>query len=70
MLSNIEAERARRSITKRDLAVMLGVSRTTLSNWIKEDTEIPASKLIAMSDIFGCTIDHLLGRPTLPDKTV
>lgn len=61
MLINIEAERARKGMSKEGLAKKLDVSTKTYYNWIKEDTDVPSSKLIEMSILFGTTIDYLLG---------
>ena len=58
---NIEAERARRGISNDALAESLGVSRKTLYSWM-EKGNIPTSALIRMADLFGCSIDYLLGR--------
>ena len=58
---NIEAERARRGISNDALAEDLGVARKTLFNWM-EKGNIPTSALIHMADMFGCSIDYLLGR--------
>lgn len=58
---NIEAERARRGISKDKLAEELGVSRKTLFNWV-EKGNIPTTALIRMADVFSCSIDYLLGR--------
>lgn len=58
---NIDAERARKGISKEALAKKLGVTRKTLFNWM-DNGNIPASALIQMADTFGCSIDYLLGR--------
>lgn len=58
---NIDAERARKGISNDRLAEELGVSRKTLYNWLTKGN-IPLSALIHMADVFGCTIDYLLGR--------
>lgn len=58
---NIEAERARKGMSQETLATELGVTRKTLFNWM-DSGNIPLSKLIGMADIFGCSIDYLLGR--------
>ena len=58
---NIEAERARKGISNDALAEKLGVARKTLFNWM-EKGNIPTSALIGMADLFGCSIDYLLGR--------
>lgn len=61
MYPNIEAERARKGLSCEALAEKLGVGRKTLYNWM-ESGKIPLSSLIAMADLFGCSIDYLLGR--------
>ena len=58
---NIDAERARKGINQDSLAEKLGVSRKTLYNWM-DNGKIPASALIEMAELFGCSIDYLLGR--------
>lgn len=60
MLSNIEAERVRKRMTKEGLAKELGVSAKTYYNWINEETDVPSSALIKMSKLFGVDIDYLL----------
>lgn len=61
MRMNIEAERSRRGLTKTALAEAIGVSLNTYSSYVN-GSDIPSSKLIALSDEFGVTIDYLLGR--------
>lgn len=48
-------------MTKTELAEKIGVSYGTLKNWMRGKGEIPASKLIAMSELFNCSTDYLLG---------
>lgn len=61
---NIEAERARRGMSKGTLASELGVSRKTLHNWVSSGN-IPQSALARMANIFDCSVDYLLGRTQL-----
>ena len=60
MLSSIEAERARNGLTKEELAKKLGVSIKTYYNWINEETDMPITKLVTLSRLFGTDIDYLL----------
>ncbi|WP_420890453.1 helix-turn-helix domain-containing protein [Eubacterium limosum] len=57
---NIEAERARKELSKESLAQKLGVSTKTYYNWINGDTPIPSTALINMSELFNKDIDYLL----------
>lgn len=58
---NIEAERARRQMTKETLSKSLGITTKTYNNYIKGDTPIPSNVLLDMASMFGCTTDYLLG---------
>ena len=58
---NIWVELLKQQMTNRMLAEKLGVSEKTINNWKNGRTEIPASKLVAMSRLFNCTTDYLLG---------
>ncbi|MCI9357209.1 MAG: helix-turn-helix transcriptional regulator [Lachnospiraceae bacterium] len=60
MLSSIEAERARHRFTKKEMAEKLGVSLKTYYNWISEETDMPISVLLKISNMFGTTTDYLL----------
>lgn len=57
---NIEAERAKVQLTRTKTAQYLGVTRKTFSEWCKNG-RIPATALIKLSVLFGCSIDYLLG---------
>lgn len=61
MFPNIEAERARFGMSKVELAQELGVSYSTFKSWMRGKTEMPCSKVIAMSKLFNVTSDYLLG---------
>lgn len=58
---NIAAERAKRDMSLEVMAKELGVTRKTVYNWERAG-KIPQSALEKMSDLFGCSIDYLLGQ--------
>ena len=58
---NIEAERAKRRMTQKQMAKEMGGSSPTYRGWI-EDGKIPSQKLEKMADFFCCTVDYLLTR--------
>lgn len=60
MFPNIDAERARLGWSRVKLAQELNVSYSTMKNWMKGKTEIPASKVIRMAELFSCSTDYLL----------
>ena len=61
LFPNIEAERARRGLTKSELAKRLNVSDATLKNWMYGKTEIPSSKIGELAKLFDTSTDYLLG---------
>ena len=61
---NLEAERARRGLTKSELAEEIGISRKTYCAWITTGN-IPQSKINMLCDYFGLSADYLLG-PVAP----
>lgn len=61
MYPNIDAERARNGMSRVKLAEALGVSYSTLKSWMAGRTEIPASKIIMMAQMFHVRTDYLLG---------
>lgn len=66
---NIEAERARAGMTRASMAEAIGVSADTVKNWQNNRTEIPASKIVALANLFDVTTDYLLGRSQLGTAT-
>lgn len=60
MLRSIEAERVRKGWTKESLARKLGISMKTYYNWINEETDVPGTALVFMSNLFGTDVDYLL----------
>jgi DNA-binding transcriptional regulator YiaG len=59
-LPNIEVERIRHGLSRTALAEMLGVSLRTVRNWQSGKTEVPLSKLMLMSRVWGVSIDYLI----------
>ena len=62
MISNIRGELSRQDLTQEQLAAKLGVAESTIRRWEEGSTRPGPHALMAMSDLFGCTIDYLLGR--------
>ena len=60
MRENMEAERGRKQLSKEALSRHLGITSRTYWNYI-EGKPIPSDKLEAMSRLFGCSTDYLLG---------
>jgi transcriptional regulator with XRE-family HTH domain len=60
LLLNIEAERVRAGLNKRQISDSLGITDTTYRKYISEVNPIPSSVLISMANMFSCSIDYLL----------
>lgn len=58
---NIASERVRIGYSQAQVAEAIGVSANTISNWEVGKFEPTGAKLKALSDLFGCTTDYLLG---------
>lgn len=56
----IEAERILHKMSRDDLAKKLGVSKRTLQNWQSGATEIPLSKVVLLTQLWGKSADYLL----------
>lgn len=61
---NIEAERARYGLNQTEFANALNITRKTYQNWQGGKTEIPCSRIVAMTKIFKVSSDYLLGIET------
>lgn len=51
-------------LTQEELAVRLGISRSTVAMWETGQNIPPTKYLIAIADALECSVDALLGKPT------
>ena len=58
---NIKALRSYQNISQVELATRLGVSQTSIAHYEKGDRQPTIETLISLSDIFGVSIDELVG---------
>ncbi|NMM93201.1 helix-turn-helix transcriptional regulator [Bifidobacterium oedipodis] len=57
---NLQYLRASRNLTQERLAMLLGVSRQSISKWESEKAYPEMDKLMMICDLFGCTLDDLV----------
>lgn len=60
-MNRIRMLRTNNDMKQTDLALQLKVGQNTISNWENGRTEPDSASLQKMANIFGCTIDYLLG---------
>jgi len=58
--NNIKAEMARSGMSQADLAEILGVSPSTVKNWLNGKSEITSGALIKMAQQWNVSADYLL----------
>lgn len=61
MYPNVEAERARKGMTREQLATAIGVDRKTLRKWMTTG-KIPPKGMEKLVEVLGATADYLFGR--------
>lgn len=69
---NLQHLRATRNLTQEQLAMLLGVSRQSVTKWEAERAYPEMDKLLKLCSIFDCTLDELVqgdltARPMAPD---
>lgn len=67
---NIKVIRLRKGLTQADVAAALGVSSVVYSRYETGKRQPSIDMLIQMADIFGVTVDFLLGRQDIEDSTL
>ena len=72
---NLQYLRATHNMTQEQLAMILGVSRQSVTKWESEKSYPEMDKLLRMCQIFDCTLDELVqgdltGRPVEPAASV
>lgn len=56
--------------TQAQLGKRLGVERTAVSNYEREDRQLSPAVIHQLCDLFGCTSDYLLGRSSTPQPVI
>ena len=58
----IREYRKQRKWTQEELAKRLGVERSAVAKWESGKSQPQAAHFVALAEIFGCSVDGLLGR--------
>ena len=67
---NIKDIRTRKNLTQAEVASALGVSSVVYSRNETGSRQPSIETLIQLADIFGVTVDYLLGRQDIEDSTL
>lgn len=67
---NIKDIRLRKGLTQSEVAAALGVSSVVYSRYENGKRQPSIDTLVQMADIFGVTVDYLLGRQDIEDSTL
>ena len=54
--------------TQKELAKILGMSQTGYSKYETGENDVPTSILIALSRLYGTSIDYILGETDRPER--
>lgn len=60
--NRVKALRESRGWTQRDLAAQLDVTPASVAQWESGANSLSLKNVIALADLFGCTLDTVLGR--------
>ncbi len=64
---NIRALREDRDMRQREVAAVLKVSQNTYSQYENGVIELTADTLVKLADLYGVSVDYLLGRTKKPE---
>ncbi len=67
---NIKDIRTRKGLTQAEVASALGVSSVVYSRYETGSRQPSIDILIQLADVFGVTVDYLLGRQDIEDSTL
>ena len=68
MRNRIKAEMVRRGLCGSELAEVLGITPTALSNKMNGKNDFTASELLRLSELFGLSVDYFLKGGELYDS--
>jgi transcriptional regulator with XRE-family HTH domain len=66
MSTNFRNARILRGLSQKEVAHHMKVSNPTVSDWEHEKKTPTGKNLILLADLFGCSVDYLLGRTDSP----
>ena len=62
LAQSLRAARESAGKSQTEIAITLGIQRTQYIRYEKGEREIPVHHLVALADLYGLTLDELIGR--------
>lgn len=69
-MNNLKAARKAKKLTQIEVANAIGLSQSSYSYWENSDVKIEPSALSKLADLFGVTVDYLIGASDTPQNSV
>ena len=65
MLMNLEVERVKRRLTRRQVSQELCISAQSYNAYVRERRPVPSTVLLRMAELYHCSVDYLLQRSAI-----
>ena len=69
-MNNLKAARKAKKLTQIEVANAIGLSQSSYSYWENNDAKIESSALSKLADMFGVTVDYLIGASDNPQNSI
>lgn len=69
-MKNLKQLRKSRNLTQKELADLLLVNQTAVSQWEREVTSPGHNTLVRLAEVLNVSLDHLMGRPESSSATI
>ena len=64
-MKDLRKWRERKGLSQKEVAISLGVAPPQISKWESGTTDPTLENLIKLSELYGITLDEIIGRPQL-----
>lgn len=68
-MSRLKAARRAKHMTQADVAEYIGLTQGAYSNWERGETKIDSLQLSRLAELFGVSVDYLLGKTDVPSSS-
>ena len=68
-MNRLKAARRAKHMTQADVAEYIGLTQGAYSNWERGETKIDSLQLSRLAELFGVSVDYLLGKTDVPSSS-